>query len=166
MLHLQSGPFHPDHGRKAAGRDRPHPAEHDQPAGGCSGEHHSGPHLHLWLLRAGAVRHHRCSCGNGHRPVLRRRHDPVLQPEQKPGYPDQLQRLPAQCQGHWPHLHGGSAQHRHAVRGQPDDLWHEPDPHGLLGYGGGGVWRLLQAAELRVHAHFRPEQRHGAHHQL
>ena len=40
----------------------------------------------------------------------------------KPGYPDQLQRLPAQCQGHWPHLHGGSAQHRHAVRGQPDVL--------------------------------------------
>ena len=45
------GLFHPDHGRKAAGRYRPHPPEHDQPAGGCRGEHHSGPYLHLWLLR-------------------------------------------------------------------------------------------------------------------
>ena len=84
----------------------------------------------------------------------------------KPGYPDQLQGLPAQRQGHRPHLHRGSAQHRHAVRGQPDDLWHEPDPDGLLRYGGGGVRRVLQAAELRVHAGVRPEQRHGAHHQL
>ena len=79
VLHLQSGYFHPDHGRKAAGGYRPHPAEHDQPAGGCRGQHHSGPHLHLRLLRAGAVRHHRRGGGNGHRPVLRRRHDPVLQ---------------------------------------------------------------------------------------
>ena len=43
--------FHPDHGRKAAGRYRPHLPEHDQSAGGCRGEHHSGPHFHLWLLR-------------------------------------------------------------------------------------------------------------------
>ena len=60
----------------------------------------------------------------------------------------------------------GPAQHCHAVRGQRDDVLHEPDPHGVLGHGGGGVRRLFQAAELRVHAHLWPEQRDGAHHQL
>ena len=83
-----------------------------------------------------------------------------------PLYPAGFQGFPAQCQGHWPHLYRGPAQHRHAVRRQPDDLWHEPDPDGLLLYGGGGVRGVLQAPELCVHAHFWPEQRHGPHYQL
>ena len=166
LLRPQPRPLHPDYGRKAAGRHRPHPPQHDQPAGGRCGEHRAGPHLHLRLLRRGPVRHHRRCCGHRHRSVLRRGHDAVLQPQQKPRHPDQLPGLPPQRQGHRPHLHRRPAQHCHAVRGQRHDLLHEPDPDGLLGHGGGGLRRLFQAAELRLHAHLRHEQRHGAHHQL
>ena len=49
-----------------------------------------------------------------------------------PRHPDQLPGLPAQRKGHRPHLHRRPAQHRHAVRGQRDDLLHESDLDGLL----------------------------------
>ena len=64
--------FFADHGREAAGRHRPHQPQHDQPAHRRGGQHRAGPHLHLWLLRRGVVRHHGGRGGYRHRPVLRR----------------------------------------------------------------------------------------------
>lgn len=86
--------------------------------------------------------------------------------KKEPRHPARLARLPPQRRCHQADLHRWSAQHCDAVRRQRDDLPDEQDPDGLLGHGRRRLRRLLQAAELRLYAHLRHEQRHGPHHQL
>ena len=63
-------------------------------------------------------------------------------------------------------LPGGYPLHHYAVHQFRDDLRHEQDPLRLYPHRHRRVRRVFQDPELRVHAHLRPEQRHGAHHFL
>ena len=64
------------------------------------------------------------------------------------------------------HIQDKRAEHSHEQHILGDDLLHEPHPHGLHLHRRGGLRRVLQAPELRVHAHIRPQQRHGTDNRL
>ena len=76
------------------------------------------------------------------RPVRRRGGLLLPQPPQEPRYPAGFQGLPPQRRSHQTDLRCRPAQHRHAVRGQRDDLPDEPDPDGLYRHRRGRVRRL------------------------